>query len=560
MDISITVSGEAGQGVKTFGSLLSRVLFDRGYFVVEDESYHSRIRGGLDATTIRVSDTPHHAVDTAIDLFIPLSGSVVPYHQAGNGHESEVGPSTRTLCDAKAGVDLPEATLLPATERAMAIAGDARAVNVFLFGAACHMLGIPVEAAQAAARKALPARLLDKNVPVLIDGYAQPVMETWSLPLRTLEHHLMANGSQAIGAAAIVAGVKFYSGYPMTPGSGIMNYLAAHAEDYGIVVEQAEDEIAAANMAVGASYAGVRQMVSTSGGGFALMVEALSLAGMTETPIVIVDAQRPAPATGLPTRTEQGDLWFVLHAGHGDFVRYVAAPRTPEDAFLLTLKAYELSSKYQIPAIILSDQQLADTTVTVPRWELGDIHRDRHLAEPRSYQEPYQRYVLTRSGISPRLVPLQSEWPVIVDSDEHDEAGHLTEDLDMRDLMVDKRLRRQEDLSHEMGEPVILGKGPTLLIGWGSSFGALEELVQDHPSALRLIHFSEIWPLKTERLVAELERTRLAVAVEGNATAQFAQLITRETGKRIDHRVLRHDGRPLTAAYIESKLHGLEVF
>jgi 2-oxoglutarate ferredoxin oxidoreductase subunit alpha len=463
------------------------------------------------------------------------------------------------LCDAKSGIDLPGATQLPATERAIALAGEARAANVFLFGAMCRMLGIPLEAAMAAARKVLPARILEKNLPVLNDGYAQPVMEAWSLPARKPSHHLLANASQAIGAAAIVAGVKFYSGYPMTPGSGVMNYLAAHAEQYGIVVEQAEDEIAAANMAVGASYAGVRQMVSTSGGGFALMVEALSLAAMTETPIVIVDAQRPAPATGLPTRTEQGDLWLALHAGHGDFVRYLCAPRTAEDAFTLTLKAYELSSKYQVPAIILADQQLADTLVTVPRWELGAIHVDRHLAEPGSYQEPYQRYALTPSGVSPRLVPLQTDWPVIVDSDEHDEAGHLTEDLDNRERMVRKRLHRQRDLLSSVEEPLLLGRGPTLLVGWGSSFGALEELVLDHPADLRLIHFNEIWPLRTDRLQIEMRRARLIVAVEGSASAQFAQLIARETGTRIEHAVLRYDGRPLTAAYVEGKLHDLEV-
>jgi 2-oxoglutarate ferredoxin oxidoreductase subunit alpha len=559
MDITITISGEAGQGVKTLGSLVARVLFDRGYYVVQDESYHSRIRGGLDATTIRASDVPRHAVQPFIDLFVPLASSVLPYHLAGNRHESEVGPSTRTLCDSKSGVDLPGATQVPATERAMALAGEARAANVFLFGAICRTLSIPLEAATAVTRKVLPSAILEKNLPVLEDGFAQPVMETWSLPARKLTHHVLANASQSIGAAAIVAGVRFYSGYPMSPGSGIMNYLAAHAEQYGIVVEQAEDEIAAANMAVGASYAGVRQMVSTSGGGFALMVEALSLAGMTETPIVIVDAQRPAPATGLPTRTEQGDLWFVLQAGHGDFVRYISAPRTAEDAFTLTLKSYELSSKYQIPAIILSDQQLADTLVTVPRWELGNVHLDRHLAEPGSYQEPYQRYALTPSGVSPRLVPLQTDWPVIVDSDEHDEAGHLSEDLDNRERMVAKRLRRQQDLLAEIEEPIVLGNGPTLLIGWGSSFGALEELVLDHQTDLRLIHFNEVWPLRTERLLAEMERARLVVVVEGNATAQFAQLIARETGRRIKRSILRCDGRPLSAAYIKGKLHDLEV-
>lgn len=559
MDISITISGEAGQGVKTLGSLVARVMFDRGYCVVQDESYHSRIRGGLDAMTIRVSDVSHYAVQPIIDLFIPLASSILPYHLAGNGHESEIGPSTRILCDTKSGVDLPGAVHLPAAERATTLAGDARAANVFLFGAMCHMMGIPLDAATAAVRKVLPDRILDKNLPVLEDGYAQQVMEAWSLPARKLSHQVLANASQSIGAAAIIAGVRFYSGYPMSPGSGIMNYLAAHAEQYGIVVEQAEDEIAAANMAVGASYAGVRQMVSTSGGGFALMVEALSLAGMVETPIVIVDAQRPAPATGLPTRTEQGDLLFVLQAGHGDFVRYVSAPRTAEDAFTLTLKAYELSSDYQIPAIILSDQQLADTLVTIPRWNLGNVHPNRHLAEPGSYQEPYQRYALTPSGVSPRLAPLQTDWPVIADSDEHDESGHLTEDLGNRKRMVDKRLRRQQDLLADVDEPIVLGSGTTLLVGWGSSFGALEELVSAHPADLRLIHFSEVWPLRTERLLAEMKRARLVVAVEGNATAQFAQLIARETGQLIRHTVLRYDGRPLNAAYIKGKLHDLEV-
>ena len=559
MDITLTISGEAGQGVKTLGSLAARTLFDRGYFIVQDESYHSRIRGGLDAITLRVSDRERHAMRPQMDVFIPLASSVLPYHAAGNGHEAELGPGTRVLCDSASGIDLPGEVSLPASERATALTGDARAANVFLFGALCRMLGIPLDQATAAARNVLPQRLQETNLPVLAEGYAQPVMEAWSLPERRLSGYVLANASQAIGAAAIVAGVRFYSGYPMTPGSGIMNYLAAHAAQYGIVVEQAEDEIAAANMAVGASYAGVRQMVSTSGGGFALMVEALSLAGMTETPIVIVDAQRPAPATGLPTRTEQADLWYVLQAGHGEFVRMVSAPRTPEDAFDLTLKAYDLSSKYQIPAIILSDQQLADTLVTVRRWDLGDVHLNRHLAEPGTYQEPYQRYALTPSGVSPRLVPMQTEWPVVADSDEHDESGHLSEDLDNRERMVEKRLRRQRDLLMELDDPLVLGGGPTLLVGWGSSFGALEELVQEYPADLRLVHFNEVWPLKTERLLAEMSQARMVIAVEGNATAQFAGLIARETGQRIEHTLGRWDGRPLTAAFIERRLHDMEV-
>lgn len=559
MDITITVSGEAGQGVKTLGRLLARSLFVHGYYVVMDESYHSRIRGGFNAATIRVSDVPRHAVGMPVDLFIPLSGSVVPYHAAGNGHESEIGSHTHTLCNATTSIDCAGATKVPAVERSVALTGDARAANVFLFGAACRMLGVPQGAAEAAVRRELPERLLAGNLPVLAEGCGQPITPVWSLPARTLEHQLLATGSQAIGAAAIAAGVKFYSGYPMTPGSGIMNYLAAHAAAYDIVVEQAEDEIAAANMAIGASYAGVRQMVSTSGGGFTLMAEALSLAGMTETPIVIVDAQRPAPATGLPTRTEQADLWLTLQAGHGEFVRYVAAPRTAEDAFSLTLKAYELSATYQIPAVILSDQQLADSVVTIPRWDLATVHGNRRLAEPGSYQEPYRRYALTPSGVSPRLVPLQSDWPVVIDSDEHDESGHITEDLDVRERMVQKRLRRHADVLRDIDEPLVSGRGDVLLIGWGSSFGALDELVERHPSNLRLIHYSEVWPLRTERLLAELEHAGTSVVVEGNATGQFARLIAQETGKRVSHRVARYDGRPLTFAYVEARLRELEV-
>jgi 2-oxoglutarate ferredoxin oxidoreductase subunit alpha len=342
----------------------------------------------------------------------------------------------------------------------------------------------------------------------------------------------------------------------MTPSTGIITCLAREEERLGVFAEQAEDEIAAINMALGASYAGARAMTATSGGGFALMVEGISLAGMTETPLVIVLAQRPGPATGLPTRTAQGELLFAINAGHGEFPKLVLAPSNPDDAFHKIVRAFNLADKYQMPVIVLTDHFLADSQFSISDFELDAIAPSFHLADP-SQSTDYKRYQLTENGISPRLYPGQSEHLVGVDSDEHDEEGHITEELAATvPAMVQKRLAKFNALKKEIPPPeeTDVNDSDTVLVGWGSSRGALLEalyLLRKEGKKVGIIHFTELWPLP-EYAFPEGKTYR---TVESNATAQLAKLLRSEYGVVFEGTTSRYDGLPLTGEYIRSRFN-----
>ncbi len=361
---------------------------------------------------------------------------------------------------------------------------------------------------------------------------------------------IFIDGNQALGMAALASGCRFLAAYPMTPATGIMTYLAAKQQQYGLVVEQAEDEIAAINMVLGASYAGLRSMTSTSGGGFALMVEGLSLAGMTETPIVVVLAMRPGPATGLPTRTEQGDLNFAIFGGHGEFPRAVLSATNLEDAFYRLNKAFTLADKYQVPVIFLTDQDFADTARSIRPYDFSRLVYARHLATEETAPSPYQRYRLTEDGLSPRAYPGQFAGEVVLaDSDEHDEDGHIIEDGAMRKRMMDKRMLKQNALANEMSEPEVYGStgAEILLIGWGSTYGALREAIdslQARGKNAAMLHFSDLWPLPLNTVTTLLPEAQYSFCVEGNATGQFSALLRRESGLQTTHLLLKYDGRP----------------
>jgi 2-oxoglutarate ferredoxin oxidoreductase subunit alpha len=336
-----------------------------------------------------------------------------------------------------------------------------------------------------------------------------------------------------------------------------MEYMAAKSRDLDLVMVHAEDEIAAINMAIGAAYAGVRAMTATSGSGFCLMVEGLGLAGITETPLVVVEGQRPGPAVGLPTRTEQGDLEFVLHAHHGEFPRAVLAPATIEDAFWITIKAFNLAERYQLPVIILTDHYLASSYTTVDRFDIAKVTIDRGLlfSGNEAEQLEYKRHKITVSGISPRAFPGQSKALVVTDADEHDEAGHLIEDAATRTAQVQKRLRKLFSLKNEVGPPLRYGpeKAETVLIGWGSTYGAIREAMDSlhHEGAsVSLLHLNELWPLPAEAVTDAMRWAHHSYVIENNATGQLAHLIRAETGKDVSGRILKYDGRPFTPAYI----------
>ena len=367
---------------------------------------------------------------------------------------------------------------------------------------------------------------------------------------------MLLTGNDAICLGAIAAGCKFMAAYPMTPAGSIMEYLAAKSGELGIVMVHAEDEIAAVNMTIGAGYAGVRAMTATSGSGFCLMVEGLGLAGITETPVVMIDAQRPGPAVGLPTRTEQGDLQFVLHAHHGDFPRAVLAPRNVEDAFGVTIRAFNWAEKYQLPVIILTDHHLATSYATVEPFEIGGVNIERGLIyRGEGAPEKYRRHEVTKSGVSPRAFPGLSRALVVTDCDEHDEAGHLTEDAATRTAQVQKRLRKMVGLKQEISRPFTYGrkKAETSLIGWGSTGGAIQEAVdilRREGRSVNMLQLNELWPFPTAAVSDVLGVATNTYVIESNATGQLARLIKTETGRDVSGKILRFDGRPLTPAFI----------
>jgi 2-oxoglutarate ferredoxin oxidoreductase subunit alpha len=348
------------------------------------------------------------------------------------------------------------------------------------------------------------------------------------------------------------------AGYPMSPATSIMHYFATAVLKTPVHFEQAEDEISAINMALGASYAGVRSMVATSGGGFALMQEGVSLAGMTETPIVVVVAQRPGPATGLPTRTEQGDLNFILHAGHGEFPRIIFAPGAIDETIALAGKSFELADRYQIPVFLLTDQYFADSVHIIEE----EIPMEVRTREYGVFDPAYQRYRLTEDGISPLACPGLSDALVKFDSDEHDEEGKITEDPDMRIRMVDKRRKKIELLRKDAVPPTFYGHGDAMsvILCWGSNRlivkEALEKLTREGFRTAAL-HFGQVYPLSPDMIAPYRLESKKLICVENNAGGQFAGLLKRELGLDVTHPLLKYNGECFTVEELYQSLKNL---
>jgi 2-oxoglutarate ferredoxin oxidoreductase subunit alpha len=554
--MNIVIGGEAGQGLVTVGQLLAKSLARSGYSILVTQTYQSRIRGGHNTFAIRAGVDAVMAPQEAIDLLVAFTAETVRLHR------EELSPSGLMLADARFNIVDDACLNVPFNELT-----SERYINTAALGVIARILGINQGVAARAVQGLLGKVHPDveqENMKALEAGFSwgrERAVSALRLPaVKNPSKRLMMNGNEAIALGAIAGGLKFYAFYPMTPSTSVGNSLAGWARELGLIVEQAEGEIAALNMALGASFAGAPSMVATSGGGFALMGEAVSLAGMTETPIVIIVVQRPAPATGLPTRTEQGDLEFVLHAGHGEFPRAIFAPGSVEQCFDLAKRSLHIAERYQSPVFILSDQFLADSYRAVAPFELnGTPPVQPWSTQGLKIETPYRRFALTDTGVSPRLLPGLTEHLVVADSDEHTEDGHITEDLSMRVHMVRKRLKKGEGIRSEVVPPEYLGdeKPEVLLLCWGSSRGAaLEaaERLRSQGKQSATLHFSQVWPLVPERFMQHLQQAQRVICVEGNATGQMARLIRRETGFQIEERVLRYDGLPLTPTYILRQL------
>jgi 2-oxoglutarate ferredoxin oxidoreductase subunit alpha len=560
IDINFMVAGEAGQGVQSAGFILSKALARGGYYVFADQDYESRVRGGHNFFRIRAKDSTVEAIAEPIDMLLAFNKESIDLH------DEELAEKGIIVFDeekTKQVTDTGNLFGIPLERLATESAGDRLMVNTVALGSALGLVGYDFEILEQVLRGHFGTdEIGEGNVKAAKAGYeyAQENFKgDFSSHLSSLGNAkgMLLTGNEAIALGAIAAGCKFMAAYPMTPATSIMEYMASKADELGLVVVQPEDEIAAINMIIGAGYAGVRAMTATSGGGFCLMVEGLGLAGMTETPIVVVDAQRPGPAIGLPTRTEQSDLQFILHAAHGEFPRAVLAPATIEDCFWLTIKAFNLAEKYQLTVILLTDQHLASSYGTVEKFDLSQVTIDRGslFSQEQSSESEYKRHKMAKSGISPRAFPGQEGILVVTDSDEHDEDGHLIEDAETRTQMMQKRMRKLFNIRKEIASPKLHGprKADTLLIGWGSSYGAIREaadILRKEGSSVNLLHLNELWPFPTERVADVLEKTRHSYVIENNATGQLARLIQAETGKKVSGSILKYDGRPFTPAYI----------
>lgn len=563
-DISIVLCGQAGMGVQTVERLLTRILKLSGLNVFATKEYMSRIRGGMNSTLIRVSSGPVRAVVDRIDILIPLDRGAVQH--VGR----RISPETVILAEtANLGDDFDRKRCrcvdVPFTKIATDI-GNKIYANIVAVGTLASLFGIELHAVSDTIKQYFAAKSRDvvqKNIEAAQAGYelGGNLLDAGKIKTQIhadsqVQEHVLLSGAEAVGLGAIAGGCNFIAAYPMSPSTGVLVFLAQHAKEFNIIAEQAEDEIAAINMAIGAWYAGARAMVTTSGGGFALMTEGVSLSAMLEIPVVIHLAQRPGPATGLPTRTEQADLELALYAGHGEFPRIILAPGSLEDAFYLTSKAFNLADKYQVPVFVLTDQYLIDSYYNTAPFGLSDVKVEKHIVKTR---KNYERYELTPDGISPRGVPGHGQGMVCVDSDEHDTHGHITEDLGIRIRMVEKRLKKSRSLSKETIEPELAGADDykTLVLCWGSTYHAVAEAVRNlGRDDVALLHFKQVHPLP-EKTATYLERAERTVIVEGNATGQLGRQIKLHTGIDVDKRILKYNGLSFSVEEVERELGSL---
>lgn len=548
-DISIVLGGAAGQGIQTVETLLVQVLKREGYFVFASKEYMSRIRGGSNSTEIRLTSTKRRAYVDRIDLLFALDKNVVPHLEHRISRKTVIIGEKEKVCETECRViDVPFTHF--ASELGHPIYTSTVAVGVVLGLLKAEESVFHDFLRTHFARKG--EEVVAKNIEAAKKGYTHGSHISFlegieiSIPRTADPGELLLDGAESVGLGTIAAGCNYISSYPMSPGTGLLTFLAAHKKDFGIVVDQAEDEIAAINQGLGAWYAGARAVVTTSGGGFALMCEGVSLSGMIETPIVVHIGMRPGPATGLPTRTEQADLNLALYAGHGEFPRAIFAPGTAEEAYHVMTQAFFIADKYQIPAFVLTDQFLLDSVTTVRSRDLQAASDAMHIVETDS---AYERYAVTPDGVSPRGVPGFGPGLVGVDSDEHDAAGHITESHLIRIEQHGKRLRKLRAVAEAALVPAAssnLKKAKTVIVTWGSNRGVVEETLAILGDAyFAQVHFTQVYPLSAEGKKM-LAKTKTVVVVENNAVGQFADLLEREYGIKVSDRILQSDGNPFS--------------
>lgn len=557
-DVSIVICGEAGQGIQTVEEILVQAVKLGGYHVFSSKEYMSRIRGGENSTEIRVSSNRVIAYVDRIDILIAISKGAIDHLEERISKDTLIIGDEKTLAE----VERQNVIKIPFLKMAAEIGGPIFA-NIIAAGALCKVLNVDKEIFEECIRAMFTRKgeeILQKDLKAGEEGYKVGEglikSEKFNIEIKKdpeIRDELLLNGTDIVGMGCIAGGCKFMSSYPMTPSTPLQNFIAGNSIEFGMIFEQAEDEIAAINMGLGSSYAGARSLVATSGSGFALMSEAVGLSGMIETPIVIYLAQRPGPAVGLPTRTAQEDLKMALYSAPGETPKAIFAPGKFEDAFYLAYHAFNLADKYQIPVFMLSDQYFADIYYNLPDIDLNEVKFQKYIIKT---TPDYRRYEITEDGISPRGIPGYGDGLVVVDSDEHDEEGHITEDLHLRNKMVEKRLKKLEGIKKDLIPPELVGNEnyKFLVIGWGSTYGAIKEALDViERDDIAFLHFKQVYPLH-ERTLDYLKKAEKTIIFENNATSQFKNLIKQDTGFEIHKEALKYDGMPFSVEEVTEYL------
>ena len=557
-DISIVLCGEAGQGIQTVEQLFTKIVKKAGFNIFSTKEYMSRVRGGSNSTQLRVSTEPVNAYINRIDILIILSEDSIK-HLGNRVSKKTIILGEKNHIKNNKNLKVIE---MPFSLYATEIGGTvfSNTIAVGLLSALCKIDKKVVTKQVENFFSKKKKNLVKNNILALEKGYdiGDELVKKGKVRINISEskkqnNDIVLNGTQAIGLGALAGGCNFISSYPMSPSTGVLTFLSQQSNDFDIIVEQAEDEISAINMALGAWYTGARAMVTTSGGGYALMTEGVSLAGMIESPIVIHLGQRPGPATGLPTRTEQADLEHVLYSSHGEFPKIIFAPGTLEDGFYLTQKAFNLADKYQVPVYVLTDQYFVDSYYNIPAIKLDRISNMNYFVKTK---KNYKRYELTKNGISPRGIPGYGNGLICVDSDEHDEGGRITESMSIRTKMVDKRLIKLKDITKEALPPKLVGNKnyKILIIGWGSTYHIIKEAVEKiNKKNISFLHFRQIYPIH-QNTINYLKKAEKTIIVENNATSQFSKLIRLHTGYEIKHKILQYNGLPFNVETVEKQI------
>ncbi len=568
MTFNWKIGGKAGEGIAATTFLMAKISQRAGLNVFEYSEYPSLIRGGHTTGQVHAGTNAVTSQKKLLDLMVVLNEDCLKLHL------DEFTEQTKFLIDTQddkidfakyPSIKTEQILSVPMVQISREQTGKSLASNMVSLAVTCHILGLEQEVLHDVIKSFFGRKgeeVVNENLKAAEAGYKFAV-EHLQINTKVVPHTeaktLLLNGSEAIGFGALSAGVQYYSAYPMTPSSTLMTFMADAQKNFPLVLKHAEDEIAAINNALGASFSGVRSMTGTAGGGFALMVEGVSLAGVTELPLVAVVGGRPGPATGLPTWTSQTDLSYVMFSGHGEFPKVVFTPGNLEECFKLTRIAFLIAEKYHTQVYIIADKLLLESRMTVDTALIPSDFTNQRFSfaqDPLPEDNSYRRFMDTPEGYSPRSIPGQPHGLQLTNSYEHDEFGYATEEAGMTKKMVEKRMRKLDGIVKEIPGAIMIGpeNADITFVCWGSTRLALEDVLRhinvDGASKANIIHLMTILPFKVEEFTTLAKSAKKLVMVEENLQHQAEMHIKKETGIVFEHRINRYDGRPFYAEEI----------